>query len=133
MRLQVLVIGSILIFLSGCGIQVQEREKLRDLEYGIVKEQEVPKELWEILEEKKQEPFKLTYEEEESFYLCIGYGEQNTGGYSIEVKELYLAENAIYFDTNLIGPSQEEKVQKAHSYPFLVVKTELVDKPVVFQ
>ena len=35
---RVLLIGSILIFLSGCSIQTNDREKLRDLEYTIVEE-----------------------------------------------------------------------------------------------
>lgn len=130
---RVLLVGSILLFLSGCSMQTNEREKVRDLEYNILKEQEIPADLSRILEEKRQEAFKLTFEEEGALYLCVGYGEQETGGYSIAVKELYLSENAIYFDTNLIGPAKEEKVIETASYPFLVIKTEPVDKPVVFQ
>ena len=87
----------------------------------------------EQLEEKKKESFKLTYEAEDSLYLCVGYGEQATGGYSISVNELYLSENAIYFDTNLIGPEPSEPAAEAASYPYLAVKTAYLDKPVVFQ
>lgn len=130
---RILVIGSILIFLSGCEMQTNNREKLRDLEYTIVEEKDAPEELVHILEEKQENEFKLTYEEEDSLYLCVGYGEQKTGGYSIAVKELYLSENAIYFDTNLIGPEKGEVVAETASYPCLIVKTEHVDKPVVFQ
>lgn len=130
---RVLLIGSILIFLSGCSVQTNRTEKVRDLEYTIVEEGEMPEELWNILEEKKKESFKLTYEAEGSLYLCIGYGEQPTGGYSISVNELYLSENAVYFDTNLIGPEASEKTAEAASYPYLTVKTEYLDKPVVFQ
>ena len=101
---RVFFIGAILIFLSGCSVQTNKTEKLRDLDYTIVEETEIPEELKGILEEKKAESFKLTYEAEDSLYLCIGYGEQSTGGYSISVNELYLSENAVYFDTNLIGP-----------------------------
>lgn len=130
---RVLLLGSALVLLSGCKMQTNEREKLRDLEYTIVKESEVPEELTRILEEKQAEEFKLTYEEEGAMYLCVGYGEQKTNGYSIAVGELYLSENAIYFDTNLIGPQKDEEVSEVSSYPWLVVKTEPVDKPVVFQ
>lgn len=130
---RVLLIGSILIFLSGCSVQTNRTEKVRDLEYTIVEEGEMPEELWNILEEKKKESFKLTYEAEGSLYLCIGYGEQSTGGYSISVNELYLSENAVYFDTNLIGPEASEKTAETASYPYLTVKTEYLDKPVVFQ
>lgn len=130
---RVFLIGIILIFLSGCSIQKNETEKLRDLEYTIVADKELPEELKEIVEEKKKESFKLTYESEGSLYLCVGYGEQATGGYSIAVNELYLSENAIYFDTSLIGPDSSETVAETASYPYLVVKIEYLDKPVVFQ
>ena len=120
---RVFLIGIILIFLSGCSIQKNETEKLRDLEYTIAEDKELPEELQGILEEKKKESFKLTYESDGSLYLCIGYGEQATGGYSIAVNELYLSENAIYFDTNLIGPDSSETVAETASYPYLVVKT----------
>ena len=130
---RILVIGSVLLFLSGCSIQTNETEKLRDLEYTIEEEKNIPSELSGILEEKKTEGFKLTYESEGSLFLCVGYGEQATGGYSISVNELYLSENAIYLDTSLIGPSPSETVAETVSYPFLIVKTEYLDKPVVFQ
>ena len=122
-----------MLLLSGCSVQTNEREKLRDLEYTIVEEGKAPEGLRTILEEKRKEPCKLTYEEEQDLYLCVGYGEQKTSGYSIAVNELYLSENAVYFDTSLIGPSRDETVAEAPSFPFLVVKTEYVDKPVVFQ
>ena len=125
--------GLILIFLSGCSMQTNQTEKLQDLEYTIVEEADLPEELRTILEEKKKESFKLTYEAEDSLYLCVGYGEQATGGYSISVNELYLSENAIYFDTNLIRPEPSEPAAKAASYPYLAVKTAYLDKPVVFQ
>lgn len=130
---RVFLIGMVLIFLSGCRVQTNQTEKLKDLEYTIVEEGDLPEELCGILEEKKKESFKLTYESEDSLYLCVGYGEQSTGGYSISVNELYLSENAIYFDTNLIGPEVSEQAAESVSYPYLTVKTEYLDKPVVFQ
>lgn len=130
---RVFLVGLILIFLSGCSMQTNQTEKLQDLEYTIVEEADLPEELRTILEEKKKESFKLTYEAEDSLYLCVGYGEQATGGYSISVNELYLSENAIYFDTNLIGPEPSEPATEAVSYPYLAVKTAYLDKPVVFQ
>lgn len=130
---RVLLIGSILIFLSGCSMQTNEKEKLRDLEYTILEEGKAPEELQAILDEKKENGFKVTYEDENYLYLCVGYGEQKTTGYSIAVNELYLSENAIYFDTNLIGPAKGETVSETPSYPCLIVQTEYIDKPVVFQ
>ena len=63
----------------------------------------------------------------------IGYGEQLTGGYSIRVNDAYLTSNALYCDTSLIGPEKGTEVQKAVSYPYIVIKTEYIDMRVVFE
>ena len=77
-----------------------------------------------IGEEKKTADFKLTYETPEYLYIVRGYGEQATGGYSIQVKELYLTSNAVFFSTELIGPRKGENAVKSPSYPFIVIRTE---------
>lgn len=117
----------------GCKMQTNATKKLSDLDYTIVSGRELPDELYDILEEKKTESFKLTYEENDGLYLCVGYGQQETGGYSIAVNDLYLTENAIYFDTSLIGPGPEEGARKEKSFPYLTVRIAYLDKPVVFQ
>ena len=75
----------------------------------------------------------MTYTDEESLYIAVGYGVQQTGGYSISVNQCYLTQNAVYFDTTLIGPSKGEQVNEAKSYPYLVIKTKYSEKNVVFQ
>ena len=62
-----------------------------------------------------------------------GYGEQETGGYSIQILDFYLTQNAVVFDTNLIGPSKDETKNAAPSYPYLVVRTKNPDKNVIFK
>lgn len=95
--------------LAGCGAEETKREKLKDLEYDILEEQDIPKEFLAVIEEKKETMFKLTYTDKEYLYIGAGYGVQETGGYSISVNDCYLTKNAIYFDTTLIGPSKGEK------------------------
>ena len=58
---------------------------------------------------------------------------QETGGYSIQMQELYLAENAIYFAADLIGPENGQDVEKTVSYPYIAVKTERLEENVVFE
>ncbi|WP_236354962.1 protease complex subunit PrcB family protein [Konateibacter massiliensis] len=120
-------------FVGGCSVEESSNEKLRDLEFTVVEEADVPEELQSIVDEKKQSEFKITYTDNESLYICVGYGEQQTGGYSIAVNDLYLTSNAIFVDTNLIGPSKEEKISEGMSYPYIVIKTEYMDKSVVFE
>ena len=117
----------------GCGLEKMDEQKLEDLSYTILEEKEIPQEFLAIIEEKKEQIFKLTYTDEENLYIAVGYGVQQTGGYSISVNQCYLTENAIYFDTTLIGPSKGEQVNDAKSYPYLVIKTKYLEKNVVFE
>ncbi len=123
--------GSMCTF-TGCGVEKTNRTKVRDLEYKIVAEEEIPEELKTQIEEKKAADFKITYETPENLYIIRGYGEQATGGYCIQVKELYLSNNAVFFASELIGPRKGENVAKSPSYPYIVIMTEKVDKNVVF-
>lgn len=119
--------------LSGCSMSKDEGQKVRDLEFTVVGEAEVPEELTKIIVEKKTAPFKLTYSNDQSLYIVVGYGEQETGGYSISVDELYLTDNSIVIDTELKGPEKGETAGAEKSYPYIVVKTEYLENPVVFQ
>lgn len=120
-------------FLAGCSVEKENQDKVRDLESTVVGEADLPGELKSLVDEKKAAPFKLTYSNDQGLYIAVGYGEQPTGGYSISVRELYLTENSIVFDTELIGPEKGETVGAEKSYPFLVVKTEYLENPVIFQ
>lgn len=128
----VLLCMAFLISLSACGYEEENTEKLCDLEFTVLRKEEIPQELAQVIEEKKAEPFHLTYEDD-ALYIAVGYGEKSSGGYSIEVKELYLGKTAICFHTQLIGPKKSDKVEEASSYPYIVVKTEYREEKVVFE
>ena len=119
--------------LSVCKKDESEIKKLKDLEFTVVEDADLPGELKEIIDEKKENPFRMHYSNKESLYIVVGYGKQNSGGYSISVEELFLTDNAIYFDTNLIGPSQDDLVTQGVTYPYIVVKLEFIDKKIVFE
>lgn len=124
-----------LFLLAGCAKEKDPMEKIKDLEFTVLAEDNMPEELKTIIDEKKENAFKVTYQDNGFLYICIGYGEQVSGGYSITVNALYLTENAIYADTTLLGPDPADAVsakKNAPSYPYIVIKTEFVDKPVVF-
>ena len=127
-----LLAGILLLCAAGCGIEKTSRTKVRDLDFQVLAEEELPEELKTQIEEKKAADFKMTYETPEHLYIVRGYGEQETGGYCIQVKELYLSSNAVFFSSELIGPRKGENVAKSPSYPYIVVETEKVDKNVVF-
>lgn len=123
---------TVLLF-SGCSLLNEEKMKLRDLEFVVLSEERIPEELKKILEEKKTAPFQITYSDQKNLYICTGYGEQKTGGYSIVVDELYLTESQIIVNTCLLGPEGTSKEPMVPSYPYIVLRTELLDKPVLFK
>jgi len=123
----------LMMMLSGCSLLSEERVKLRDLDFTVLAEEKIPEELLSIVNEKKAEAFKLTYSDKDYLYICIGYGEQATGGYSIAVNELYETDSAIYVNTELLGPEPSEKSNPTPSYPYIVLKTEYLDKTVIFE
>lgn len=127
------IFSLLVIGLCGCAVQKNAEEKLRDLEFTVVAEEEQPEALKEVMEEKKISPFQISYTLGENLYLAIGYGEQQTGGYSISVDELYETESNIVINTTLLGPSPEEQVVQSITYPYIVIKTELLDKDVDFR
>lgn len=118
---------------AGCSVEEKNDRKLKDMEFTVISEKEMPKELARIVEEKKTEEMKLTYLTDDYLYIIRGYGKQKTGGYSIRVKDLYLAENAVYLKTELIGPGENDTVQEAESHPYIVIKTEKTEDVVVFE
>lgn len=129
----ILMISVIGLLAMGCKTEDTDIKKIRDLEFTVVEDADLPGELKEIIDEKKENPFKLSYSNKDNLYIVVGYGKQNSGGYSISVDELYLTSNAIYINTNLIGPSQDDYVTQGITYPYVVVKLEFIDENVVFE
>lgn len=125
------VLMGLLLMLAGCSMQ--KRERLRDLEATVLSEEVLAEELKEIIDGKKAKPFQITFSDKENLYICIGYGKQETGGYSIALNDLYLTESAVYVSTTLLGPDVSQQTKKTATYPYIVIKTELVEQPVVFE
>ncbi|MCI8635862.1 MAG: protease complex subunit PrcB family protein [Eubacterium sp.] len=118
---------------DGCGIEKTDGSKINDLEYEMVEEENIPEELKTKIEEKKAADFKLTYESDSYIYVVRGYGEQETGGYSIQILEFYQTQNSVIFQTNLIGPSKDELKNAAPSYPYVVIRAQNPEKNILFK
>ena len=83
-----------LLLISGCGKGGGKGDR-EPLDYEVMEEGQLPPELKTIIEEKKQAEFKLTYVLDGALYLVVGLGKQETGGYSISVRDLYLEGGSI--------------------------------------
>ncbi len=122
-----------LVLLTACGGGKVSKQQETPLDYTVVPRSDVPETLLNTLNEKKSESMTMTYGEGEYLYIIVGYGVMPTGGYSISVERLVETEDEIFIKTNLRGPAAGEAVNKAESYPYIVVKTEYTDKKVVFE
>lgn len=131
----IFIVTLLLVWLGASGCQVVKVEDVRieDLDYTVVRERDIPEELLAIIQEKKSEPFELTYEQEGYLYVVRGYGKKDTGGYSISVADLYLGKNGIYAELNLTGPETVEEGATGVSYPYIVLKLEGRTESVYFK
>lgn len=122
------------VMLLACGCKKTEPEgKIRDLEFTVIENDAVPKALADVIEENKQTEMKLSYLNEGYLYIARGFGQQETGGYSISVKECYLAEDGIHVAFELIGPQHNKEIKEEPSYPYIVIKTEGLEETILFE
>lgn len=118
---------------GGCSVSSTGGEKVKDLEFSVLGREDIPQELGDMIASKESAAFKLTYSDGQNLYIAVGYGEQESGGYSIRVNELYLASNSIVLDTELLGPQKGEQAGAEKSRPYIVLRTEYSELPVIFQ
>ena len=122
----------LVVFLQGCSV-VEEEEKLRDLEYTVVSPDDIPEDLANEIQNVKDKEFQLSYDDGEYLYIAKGYGARNTSGYNVTVKEVYLTEHTLVFDSEISGPREGEDVADKKTMPFIVVKTETVDRQIIYE
>ena len=103
--------------LSGCRFVRIEEEERKPVSYTVVERQDIPTQLDEIMNEKKEKEFQLSYETGDALYL---------------VEELGASSNGLFFVTRLIGPENLDEAG-IPSYPCIVIKTEIQNKPVTFR
>ena len=106
--LGLMMLFAMALWLAGCSASKDSGDKVRDLDFTVAGDMDVPDELKNLIAEKQQQPFKLTYRDEQNLYIAVGYGVQPTGGYSISVNELYLTDNSIVVNTELKCPEKGE-------------------------
>lgn len=128
-----LLLALLAMLFAGCGEKVSKPEKIKDIEYTVQEESQVPEELLAKMKEKQKEPFQMTYETEGYMYIAKGFGTQATSGYSIRVLELYEAVEGIVFSAELLGPAKDEPVLQVETYPSIVIKIPDLDMDVLFQ
>lgn len=132
--IRVLLLSAVFLgILSGCSVTDMDAGEKESVAYEMVSQEEMPDEVLNLIEDKKKGEFQMTYQDDKYLYLIRGYGQQDRGGYSIQVEDLSMGAEAISLKTSLIGPSKEEKQSLEPSYPYIVIRIEYRDMPVQFQ
>lgn len=126
-----LVLGICIAVTTACGLEKIKTKKTKDIDFTVVSENEMPEEVIQIVNQRKEKEFKVTYSDNQYTYIMIGYGKQRYEGYSIKVKEMYETENAICVKTEFEGP-KEYTGNETDTYPYIVIKIEYSDKNVIF-
>lgn len=125
----------IIMCMTGCK-KKKETNEHKKIEFTVCDESKMPKELFEIIEEKKDKIFKISYVCNEYLYIAVGYGEHERGNLNVVVNDLFLTKNAVNIDTNLLTnemtPTDAVGTGEASMYPYIVIKCEKYDLPVVF-
>lgn len=132
LRLGILIFLCCYLLLTGCS-QSEAPEKTKDLDFTVVSGTDIPEELQNLIQERQENSFELTFSDNSCLYIIKGYGKQTSGGYSITVNDFYQSDDQLVFDTDLFGPKKDEKVSESPSYPYIVIKTEYRENPVVFR
>lgn len=123
--------------LCACSAEVLHKEEGRQLDFTVTARSELPEEVEAVLDEKLGTSFETACQYGDSLYLICGYPVQESGGYSIRVNHLTATKDAIYFQAELIGSGSDETTESTENStstaPWLVVKTEYLDLPVIFE
>ena len=120
------------LLLAGCTLTEKKEITGEPLDFTVVPAEDVPDELKTILEANKESEMMISYRIGDYLYIIRGYGKQETGGCSIAVDQLILAEDGIHFSSTLMGPDAGEEIPKEPSCPDVVVKLPWLEQEVFF-
>ncbi len=126
-----------LLIMTKCSLNNEESGK-KSLDFTVCDSTRIPEELQEIIDEKKDKEFKISYINNAYMFIAIGYGEQGKTDYKITVEDLYLADDGIHIKTMLYsgkatGTDAEKTEETGNTLtPYIVIKCEKYDVPVIF-
>ena len=129
----IMIAGFLISSLSACKIEETRDKKIKDLDYTVCDESKLPDELVKLIQERRQEPFKLTYRTKDYLYIVEGYGAQDRVDLSIQLEDLYLTENAIFVETELNAIEGKTLEEGKLAYPWIAVKCPRYDIQVIFE
>lgn len=132
-KLYLLILIFILPILLIAGCEKKENKKTSSVDFTIVTDGDIPKDLRKLIKERRKNQFELSYSDGSHLYAVKGYGRQETSDYNIKVNDFYISDGSLVFDTELTGPDKDENISSKPSYPYIVVKTEYMENSIIFK
>ena len=137
--LSIVLLFCLIFMLSGCSNKKQEGAR-KEIDFTVCARENLPDELFAIIEEKKDKLCKFTYANGSFMYIVVCYGERERENLNVVVNDLFMTSNAIYVDTTLktdisgsATPTDFVASGEYSMYPYIVLKCEKYDVPVVFK
>ena len=128
---------AVMLLFTGCSFGTLKEQKTGEIEYEIVKKEEILEKLKEEIAEAEKSEMWISYadtgKEETYLYVVRGYGTQQTTGYSIEVNACYETVDTVVIRTTLQGPEKKEKIHKKKTYPYIVIKMPYTEKQIIYE
>ncbi len=130
-----ILLCSLLGTASGCGQKTSENRQ--DISFVVCGRTQLPDALSDMIEEKKQHAFQISYATKEYLYIVVGYGAHDRTNLQVIVEELYKTDRAIYVKTNLVTdeatPEDAQPAGDMSMYPYIVIRCERLELPVLFE
>ncbi|GMQ62178.1 protease complex subunit PrcB family protein [Vallitalea maricola] len=112
---------------------IKDSNKVTDMEYTVVDDENVQDVIKQNVDILKFNPFRLSFRDGQYLYIAVGYGEQRTGGYNIQVNELYESQDHIVISTELLSPGEDDIVTMSITYPYVIIRTNDLFLPIYYK
>lgn len=126
------------LFICACTVKGNQdtESKMEAFECEVCVESQLPDELREIIEEKKDKAFNLTYRNNKYLFIVVGYGEKDRSNYFVGVRDICASDRGIYVSTELMTDkmiSMDVVKRGVYSrYPYIVLRSKVNDLTVFF-
>jgi len=110
------------------------RSKSGEVKFKIVKEEDIPEKIKEVLPKYLMEERALTCKYRDEIYVVVTRGEKSSKGYGVEIDKIIMEKYAkdifdIVVYAIFTDPDINEIVEQEYDYPYIVVKTNLKTMP----
>ena len=128
----ILFLLTFVICLYGCKKDTPEKNEPVDVEFAVVPDTELPEELHDYIENRRDEEFKMSFIDGNYMYIAICYGKMTGRGYSIHIYDVKEYDDNISINAKLASPKNNNG-DTVETFPYIVIKLENKNKKVIFK